>query len=135
MTVPARAARSRLAWIGHRRMRRLFVVALVVAGILFTFGTPARTWYDQRQAIVAARERTAVLDEQSRQLQRRIDQVGTDAEVERIAREQYGLVKPGEEAFGILPAPGSAAPAPPPPPPPTHRSFWHRAWDRVSFWD
>jgi len=115
-------------------MRRLFVVALVVAGILFTFGTPARTWYDQRQEIVAARDRTAVLDQESRDLQARIDQLNSDAEVERIAREQYGMVKPGEEAFGILPAPGSGPPARPPAPPPKHRSWWERARDKVTFW-
>ena len=117
-------------------MRRLFVVALVVAGLLFTFVTPARTWYVQRQDIVAARERNTVLDQQSRALQARADQLGTDAEVERLAREQYGLVKPGEEAFGILPAPGSA-PRPPAAAPaarPSHRSWWHRAWDDVTFW-
>jgi len=123
-----------LAWLGHRRVRRLFVVALIVAGILFTFGTPARTWYDQRREIGAARDRTAVLDEQSRQLQARVDQLRADAEVERIAREQYGLVKPGEEAFGILPAPGSAPAPPPAAPPPRHRSWWDRAWDKVTFW-
>jgi cell division protein FtsB len=124
---------ARLAWFAHRRVRRLFVAALVVAGILFTFGNPARTWYDQRQEISAARQRNAVLDEQSRHLQARVDQLGTDAEVERIARGEYGLVRPGEEAFGILPAPGSAPPAPPPPPP-EERSWWERARDRVTFW-
>jgi len=123
-----------MGWLGHRWVRRLFVVALVVAGILFTFGTPARTWYDQRQEIVAARDRTAVLDQQSRELQARVDQLNTDAEVERIAREQYGLVKPGEEAFGILPAPGSAPPVPAPAPPAHHRSWLSRAWDTVTFW-
>jgi cell division protein FtsB len=28
----------------------------------------------------------------------------TDAAIERLAREQYNLVKPGEEAYAILPA-------------------------------
>jgi len=115
-------------------MRRLFVVALVVVGILFTFGNPARTWYGQRQEIAAARERNAVLDQHSRDLQARVDQLGTDAEVERVAREQYGLVRPGEEAFGILPAPRSA-PVPPPPPAPRHRSWWQRAWNTATFWN
>ncbi len=129
MTRPAR-----VAWFGHRRVRRLFVAALVVAGILFTFGNPARTWYDQRQEISAARERNAVLDEQSRHLQARVDQLGTDAEVERIARGEYGLVKPGEEAFGILPAPGSAPVPNGAPRPPEERSWWPRAWDTATFW-
>ena len=127
--------RGRLANLGDRRLRRLFVVALVVAGILFTFGNPARTWYDQQQDIAAARERNAVLEEQNRQLGDRAAELRTDAEVERIAREEYGLVKPGEEAFGILPAPGSGAPAPPPPPPPAPRPWWERAWDTATFWD
>lgn len=128
MTTP-----TRLAWFGHRRVRRLFVAALVAAGILFTFGNPARTWYDQRQEISAARQRNAVLDEQSRHLQARVDQLGTDAEVERIARGEYGLVKPGEEAFGILPAPGASLPTTLSPPP-KERGWWERVWDRATFW-
>ena len=39
----------------------------------------------------------------------RVEALGTDEEIERIAREQYNLVFPGEEAYGILPA------TPPPP--------------------
>ena len=130
MTPPAR-----LASFGSTRVRRLFVVALVVVGILFTFGNPARTWYGQRQEIGAARERNTVLDEQNRRLQARADQLNTDAEVERIARQDHGLVKPGEEAFGILPAPSAGLPVPPPPPPPGPPPWWERAWDTVTFWD
>ena len=125
--------RGRLSTIGSRRLRRLFVVALVVVGILFTFGNPARTWVDQHQAIAAARERNTVLDEQSRELQARVDELRTDAEVERLAREQYGLARRGEEAFGILPGP-PAAPPPDELPPPEQRPWWERAWDAVSFW-
>ena len=127
--------RARLASFGSRRVRRLFVVALVVVGILFTFGNPARTWYDQNQRIAAARERNTVLDEQSRRLQARADQLGTDAEVERLAREDHGLVYPGEEAFGILPAPASDLPVSPPAPQPDPPRWWQRAWDTVTFWD
>ena len=35
----------------------------------------------------------------------------TDAEIERIAREQFDLVRPGEQAFAILPAPAAHRPA------------------------
>ena len=34
--------------------------------------------------------------------------LSTDAEIERLAREQYDLVRPGEQAFAILPAPAIA---------------------------
>jgi len=116
------------------RLRRLFIVSLVVVGILFTFANPARTWVDQRQEIAAARERNIVLDEQSQELQARAATLRTDDEIERIAREEYGLVKPGEEAFGILPAPGSGPPKPAAEPPPP-RSPWRAAWDALTFWD
>ena len=127
---------SRLTLLaGHQRMRRLFVAGLVVAGILFTFANPARTWYDQRQEIAAAIERNEVLDQQNRQLQARADLLLTDAEVERLARAEYGLVKPGEEAFGILPAPGSGPKLPVAPPPPKPRPWWQSARDTMVFWD
>jgi len=127
---------SRLASLtSHPRLRRLFVAGLVVAGILFTFANPARTWYDQHQDIAAARERNVVLEEQSRQLRARAEQLATDAEVERLARSDYGLVKPGEEAFGILPTPGAGPPRAAPPPPPEPRSWWRSARDTLTFWD
>ena len=126
---------SRLAFLtSHQRLRRVFVVGLIVAGILFTFANPARTWSDQRRDIAAARERNAVLDQQSRQLQARAEKLSSDAEVERLARE-YGLVKPGEEAFGILPAPGAGPPRAEPTPPPEPRPLWKSAWDTLTFWD
>ncbi len=127
---------GRRAGAGSRlRLRRLFIASLVVAGILFTFANPARTWFDQRQEIAAARERNSVLDEQSQELRARAATLRTDEEIERIAREEYGLVKPGEEAFGILPAPGSGPPKPEAEPPPPPRSAWRAAWDAVTFWD
>jgi len=129
------SARRRAGTVGRQRLRRLFIVSLVVAGILFTFANPARTWFDQRQEIAAARERNLVLDEQSQELRARAATLRTDEEIERIAREEYGLVKPGEEAFGILPAPGSGPPKPEAEPPPPSRSAWRAAWDTATFWD
>ncbi len=128
-------ARRRAGAASRLRLRRLFIASLVVAGILFTFANPARTWFDQRQEIAAARERNIVLDEQSQELRARTATLRTDDEIERIAREEYGLVKPGEEAFGILPAPGSGPPKPEAEPPPPPRSAWRAAWDTVTFWE
>ncbi len=67
-------------------------------------------------------------------LQARIDQLGTDEEIERLAR-QYNLVKPGEEAYFVLPRPPEAAApvaeAAPPPPAPTRSPS---LWDRITGW-
>ncbi len=120
---------------GHHGLRRLFVAALVVAGILFTFANPARTWHGQQQDIAAARARNAVLEQESRALQARAATLSTDAEVERLARQEYGLVMPGEEAFGILPAPGAGPAKEAAAPPPKSRPWWRAAWDKATFWD
>ena len=128
-------ARRHAAVASRLRLRRVFIASLVVVGILFTFANPARTWFDQRQEIAAARERNIVLDEQGKELRARAATLRTDEEIERIAREEYGLVKPGEEAFGILPAPGSGPREPDAEPPPPPRSAWRAAWDTLTFWD
>lgn len=118
-----------------RRLFRLLVSSVVAIGVVFTFVNPTRQLLDQRGAIAAAEDRVSVLDEKSRELEQRAAQLRTDAEIERLAREQYGLVKPGEEAYAILPSRA----APPPPAPPAraaeHRSRWQRLWDTVTFWD
>ena len=46
-----------------------------------------------------------MLQRENELLEQRITVLKTDAEVERIAREQYNLVRPGEEAYAVLPAP------------------------------
>ena len=110
--------------------------AVVAVGVLFTFVNPSKQWLDQRQDISAARARVEVLDEKSAELTERAAQLRTDAEVERLAREQYGLVKPGEEAYAILPTPVPAEPATPADagaePEPTGLA---KVWDTITFWD
>ena len=117
-----------------RRLIRLFVSSVVAIGIVFTFVNPTRQWLDQRGSIAAANERVSVLDQKSKELADRAAQLRTDAEIERLAREQYGLVKPGEEAYAILPAPGATQQAPPPPPKRANKSAWQKVWDKVQLW-
>ena len=45
----------------------------------------------------------------TRRSSRRIETLTTPEEIERLAREQYNLVHPGEEAYSVLPAPAPAA--------------------------
>jgi cell division protein FtsB len=73
-------------------------VTFLLVGVM-----PTRTYLQQRSQLAAAQERVDVLAEQNEVLDERIDQLQTDEEIERLAREQYNLVKPGEEAYAILP--------------------------------
>ncbi|MBA3956673.1 MAG: septum formation initiator family protein, partial [Acidimicrobiia bacterium] len=68
-------------------------------------------------------EQVAVLGEQNRLLEERARLLRDDAEIERLAREEYHLVRPGEEAYVVLPGPDRAPPPEqlPPPLPRTRR--------------
>ena len=81
---------------------------------------PTRTYVAQRRGMDAAQQRVKVLSEQNRELAARVKRLNTDSEIERLAREQYNLVRPGEEAYALLPEAPFSKPAPtttvPPPP-------------------
>jgi cell division protein FtsB len=80
--------------------------------VLVTFVFPTRTFLAQREAIAQAEVQLAALDEQRAALDERAALLQDDAEIERMAREQYNLVRPGEQAYAVLPPPGAPDPAP-----------------------
>ena len=69
---------------------------------------PIRTWLDQRATITERQAELAQIEAANEALQARVVALGTDTEIERIARADHNLVRPGEEAYAVLPA------APPP---------------------
>jgi hypothetical protein len=95
--------------------------------VLLVFVFPTRTYVNQRRQLAATASELHLLDSQNAQLAGEVARLHTDSEIERIAREQYHLVQPGESAIAILPAPQSPTPATPlPSPPKPHRSWLHR---------
>jgi cell division protein FtsB len=93
--------------LGHV-LRRLAapVAILVVAGSVVSLGVfPARTYLDQRQAIAAAQTQLDDLTNRNEALQREVEILDDDAEIERLARQEYGLARPGEEIYQVLPPP------------------------------
>ena len=99
---------------------------------------PTRLWLGQRRDLADTEHRVKVLEHTNAALQKRVDELGSDAAIERIAREQHNLVKPGEAAYAVLPpagdAPKIAKPTLAPPSPEKDRNFWERLRDRLSFW-
>jgi len=91
-----------------------------VVAFLFAFVYPTRTYLSQREQIKRAQDRLEVLREQTATLRRDTERLRGDAEVERIAREQYGLVRPGETPYVIVP--GQPTPLPAEQPAPTQAS-------------
>ena len=85
-----RPSRSTLAlrWVG----------VVVLAAIALSYVHPIRSYRDARAEVAMRRAETARLERTTAELDRRLEQAGTPAFVERAAR-RLGLVKPGERLF------------------------------------
>ena len=121
------------------RLRRAVwpvLVLVVLIGVLFVAVFPTRTWWAQRSQMAAATEQLAVLEEQNALQEERVEALQSDDEIERLAREQYNLVRPGEEAYAMLPAARSATPAtiPPVADTPKERSLPGKVWHFLTGW-
>lgn len=84
---------------------------MVVIALLFVFGFPARSLLAQRHERARARAQLELLKDQNAKLERESKRLRDNAEIERIARERYGLVRPGETPYVVVP-PSTTAPAP-----------------------
>lgn len=81
----------------------VFVLAVVVYAVF-----PTRSWLEQRETISEREAELSELLASNEALEERVGALQTAAEIERIARQDHGLVMPDEEAYAVLP------PAPPP---------------------
>ena len=77
-----------------------FTLAILLVGVF-----PTRMLLEQRSELAAAEADLAEVTEHNDGLRDRIAALETDAEIERIARAEYNLVYPGQEAYAILPPP------------------------------
>ena len=89
----------------------MVVGTVVLVGLLFAFVYPTRTFLDQRDETQRARDRLSLLQQENAKLAAEAKRLQDPAEVEKLARG-YGLVKPGEQAYVIVPAPTTAPPPP-----------------------
>jgi cell division protein FtsB len=87
----------------------VLVTAVAVGYVLFV---PARSYLDQRQATDRTQDQLDALDEEIAELEQRAVELQDPAELERLAREEFNLVEPGEESFAVLPDPPQPLPIP-----------------------
>ena len=119
------------------------VATVVLVGVLLVAGFPFHTYLQQRHSLAQASQQLDQLSRQDRSLRAQIDQLQTNGQVEQLARRVYHLVKPGEQAYAILPlpqAPRAPSHRPRPadqaltrPAPPTHQGLWQRIVNEFSF--
>ena len=140
------AEAARVAEFRRRAVLRLLFLLGAVGFAVLTLVSPFRQLLAQESRIAEAHRQTAALEARNDRLDARLRELGRDTTIERLAREELGLVKPGEEAYVVLappppapavvvagalaappatgvaapppPAPPAAPPAPPPAPPP-----------------
>jgi cell division protein FtsL len=112
------------------RLAAVLAVPLLLYA-LYATGQKAVENYQLNQQAEALRGQIAQLRSQNVQLQRQIEQARTDTAIETIAREQLGLIKPGDHPLVLvnqdtasIGQPTSAAPAVPP-----QKPVWRQWWD------
>jgi cell division protein FtsB len=99
----AQAAR-RIAWAPRTRIA---VVSLALVAMMFLFVFPTRSYLAQKRQVGQAAHAVDVLESQNAVLARQASRLKTRTEIERLAREQFNMVMPGEQAYDVVEAPGS----------------------------
>lgn len=102
-------SRVRASW---ERPTRIAVASLAVVAIMFLFVFPTRSYLAQHRQVSSARQAVAALKVQNEQLAKEAKRLQTPSEIERLAREQFNMVLPGEQAYTVL---SSAPPSNPKP--------------------
>ena len=87
---------------------RVAIGATMVVLILFAFVFPFRAWLSQQHDVDRVRQQLSKLEAQNRSLQREANLLQTPAEIDRLARSRFHMVRPGEDAYAVVP--GTTAP-------------------------
>lgn len=100
-------------------------LAVTLAGIF-----PFRQILAQNRQVESTQAKLAALQAENAALEAQIEALNTDVELERIAREQHGMVRPGETGYTVHSPPGSELPVPPDPADSfDDRGFVQKIWD------
>ena len=92
-----------------RRSRFLFAGALAFSAVVLLAWFPASSLLHQRSDLAGTSGQLAALHKQDAALAQEKKNLSDAGEIGRIAREQYQLVDPGQQAYEVLPPSGAAA--------------------------
>ena len=113
------------------------VVATLIAVLLMSALYPIRQYFGQKSNVHALIAQQEQLQQRITVLRHQQNLLVSDDEVERIAREELGMVRPGEVAFAVLPSDAqkrraaAAAPAAHVPQTSPRNAWYHRWWGAV----
>ncbi len=86
----------------------LLIGATVLSAVILTAWFPASALYRQRASLAEANSQLIQLHQQDAALSQERKNLSDTAAIGRIARQQYQLVSPGQQAFEVLPPVGTA---------------------------
>lgn len=93
-----------------RMSGRAAVLLIVMFAVLTLAIAPFRAYMGQRTQIADLQKQTATLTHDNFVLQGQVNKLSDPKELNRIARECLGMVRPGETAFMTVPKNGTLTP-------------------------
>ena len=120
---------------GSRWATMLFIVLLISLGLVATGVLPIQQYLERETQVNDAQARLDTLVAQNDSLEADATALLSDQEIERIAREQYGYVLPGEVGYVVAPVDGEDAPSQPAEPvstEPDDRGMLEKVWDFIT---
>lgn len=111
--------------------RVFFAVGLLVAAFLIFF--PTKQLIAQKVRMNKLQTRLDALQDQNRQLKQQVDDLNDPEQLELLARDRLGLVKPGEKSYLFVPTPppARAETVQPKADEAWYVRWWHSAWNFV----
>ena len=83
------------------------VASLALIAILFLFVFPTRSYLAEKRQVSNAAHAVAVLKAQNSVLAREAKRLQTPSEIERLARQEFNMVLPGEQAYNVVGTPAA----------------------------
>ena len=97
--------------VERRRARAIVLAAAVFAFVVVFFTLPWSVMASQHQQLASDSSQVTALESENRALSAQAGALADPAAAAGLAREDYGLVRPGQRAYAILPAAGSGSSA------------------------
>jgi cell division protein FtsB len=96
----------RIVWAPRTRIA---VASLALVAMMFLFVFPTRSYVAQKRQIGRAAHAVEVLRAQNEVLAKQAARLKTHSEIERLAREQFNMVMPGETAYNVVETPSDGS--------------------------
>lgn len=109
-----------------------WVVLLSTLGVIVMMALPpARSVIEQQKQIKAEEVKLAALLQENEYLEQRLMRLKDQDYIEKLAREQLEMVRPGEISYVVVAPERPAAEEAPPPKP---KAWYEKAWEWITGW-